>query len=185
MATEQTSGQPNPEDPADMSDYEEDEAADLLDEGKSDEGDKGEDKGEYDHDIEQLVERFIQESEDLTGDDYEIYVEQLESRYEGMIDWMHDNWQRLEAHGKSFFTLAENTYWEYSTLELEQEKYRHAEQNGNIYDGLASTHGHFRRWVKGTQLEATDAMERSRGRLLKLLGDKRMKMRLVSNLESL
>ena len=85
MATEQTSGQPNPEDEPDMSDYEEEDDDDLLDEGKSDEGDKGEDKGEYDHDIEQLVDRFIQESEDLTGDDYVIYVEQLE-RKNGELD---------------------------------------------------------------------------------------------------
>ena len=174
MATEQTSdraGQPNPEDEANVSDYEED------DEPKKP---KQEQEDVADPEIEKLVTHFLEESRDLQGDPYVTYVEQLEMRYDGMIDYIYQKWNELDK--KPFWAEVSKAYKAYTALELQQLRYQQANVHDKIYDGVEK--GGVRKWRDGSEKEVDDAMESSRANILTLLGDRSDKIKLLQLFES-
>ena len=164
MATEQKepSGQPNPEDVPQLSDYEEEpDQPDVIN-------------------VDRLVSHWEDEARDLAGDPVITFTEQITSMYKHEIQFMYDHWDE-QIGGSNFFSSANQMYKKFEELELEELRYNYASQKQQIFKGMRGSDRH---WISGSKEEVANAMQDSKARLVKLLGDHSEKIRLIKLFES-
>ena len=171
MATKQPTGQPNPEDDPALSDYGEE------DTDKPDKPD--EDKPYVGVNVEKLVQHWEEEARDLTGDFTLNFADQITHKYRAAVDWISENWKAVS--GSNFSESANAMYSEFGYIEFQEMRYNMA-RKGQVYQSQNSEG--VRSWRYGTARELVDAKEKSKAMLLKRLGDRSNKMKIVQNFEA-